>query len=81
MSLDKAIAIGVASNELSKQLTGTDQVCAKRSAVAVGTGMATGAMLGTGVAALSVVAAPITLPLAISAGIFAGVASLFGDRD
>lgn len=77
MSLDKAIAIGLASNEVSKKLTGTDEVCAKRSAVAIGTGVATGAMLGSGMVGLSIVAVPVTLPLAIGAGICAGVASLF----
>lgn len=77
MSLDKAIAIGLASNELSKKLTGTDEVCATRSAVAVGAGVATGAMVGGCVVGLSLVAAPVTLPLAIGAGFCAGVASLF----
>lgn len=81
MSIDKAVALGLSGNELSKTITGTDEVCASRTAVATGSGAALGAAtaggFAVGAAALGVASAPITVPLAVGAGIVAGIASLF----
>ena len=77
MSIEKAVELGIASNHVSKQLTGTSEVSAGRTLVAVSTGTVTGAIVGGSIATLAVTTAPITVPLAVGAGIFAGIASLF----
>jgi hypothetical protein len=81
MTIPQAIGIGIAGNEASKKLTGTDNVSVGRSTVAVGAGAAMGAVaagtITVGAAALGVAAAPIAIPLAIASGICAGIASLF----
>lgn len=81
MTLPQAVSIGVAGNEVSKKLTGTDEVSVGRSAVAVGAGATMGAVAaGTitiGAAAFGVAAAPIAIPLALAGGICAGIASFF----
>jgi hypothetical protein len=77
MSIEKAVELGVASNEASKRITGSSEVSAGRTLVAVSTGTAAGAIVGGSMATLAVTTAPITLPLAVGAGIFAGIASLF----
>lgn len=77
MSIDKAVGLGLVGNELSKKLTGTDEVSAGRSAVAT----SAGAILGSGVAVTAVAvgftSAPITVPLALASGACALVASWF----
>lgn len=81
MSFERAVGLGFAGNELSKKITGTDEVSAGRTAVATGTGAALGAVaagtITVGAAALGVASAPITVPLAVVGGLVAGVASLF----
>lgn len=81
MSIEKAITVGLVGNEISKQVTGTSEVSAGRTTVAVGAGAATGAVaagaITIGAAALGVAAAPIAIPLAVAGGIIAGIASLF----
>lgn len=81
MYIEKAATVGMIGNELSKKITGTSEVSAGRTAVAVCSGAATGAVaagtLTIGAVALGVAAAPIAVPLAIVGGVFAGIASLF----
>ncbi len=81
MSLYKVASIGVSGNELSKKITGSDEVSIGRTAVATGSGAAIGAVAGgtvaIGAVALGVAAAPVAVPLAVGGAIFAGIASLF----
>ena len=81
MSIGKAIAIGTFGNEISKKITGTEEVSAGRTIVATGSGAVLGAAAaGTitiGAAAVGIVAAPIAIPLAVGAALVAGIASLF----
>lgn len=81
MSIGKAVGIGLAGNEISKKIAGTDEVSAGRTTVAVGSGAAIGAVaagtIAVGAALVGVAAAPITVPLAIAGGVIAGIASLF----
>ncbi|MEI8209359.1 MAG: hypothetical protein WCG16_09155 [Methylococcales bacterium] len=82
MTIEKALLAGKAGNELSKKITGTSEVSAGRTAVAVGAGALTGSVMG-GAIAISVttvgatVAAPVVIPLAVASAVFAGVCSLF----
>ncbi|MEN9432515.1 MAG: hypothetical protein RLZZ422_104 [Pseudomonadota bacterium] len=82
MSIDKAIGVGLAGNEISKKITGTSEVSAGRTAVATGSGAALGAVAGgavaVGAAAVGIATAPVTIPLAVAGGVIAGIASLFG---
>lgn len=78
MTIKKAVAIGLSGNEVSKQLTGTNEVSLARTAVATGSGAVIGTLTsGAVTASLGVVAAPAAVPLAIAGGVIAGVASLF----
>ncbi len=43
MTIAQAVNAGITGEKLSRTLTGTDEVCAARSAVAAGTGAAMGA--------------------------------------
>ena len=77
MVLDKAITLGVAGNEISKQITGSSETSLGRTAVATTAGgvlggVATGALVITGVAA-----APVTVPLVVATAAVAGIMSLF----
>ena len=78
MVLDKALTLGVAGNEISKQITGSSEVSLGRTVVATTAGgvlggAATGALVVTGVVA----AAPITVPLVAATAVIAGVMSLW----
>ncbi|WP_419569592.1 hypothetical protein [Rheinheimera sp.] len=77
----KAFTIGVAANEMSKQITGTSETSASRTVVATGTGAAMGAVASGGIVVVasvaSVATAPITIPLTVGCAIVAGIASLF----
>ena len=75
--LDKAVSLGLSGNKVSKLVTGTSEVSAKRSAVATGTGAALGAAASTGMVAVGVATAPIAIPLVAAAGIVSFVASRF----
>ena len=81
MTIDKAVTVGMIGNEISKKITGTSEVSAGRTTVAVGAGAATGAVVGgaitVGVATLGVASAPIMIPLTIAGGMIAGICSLF----
>lgn len=81
MSIDKAVGVGLLGNELSKKITGTDEVSARRTAVAVSSGASAGAvaagLITVGATTLGVTTAPITIPLFVAGGIIAGIASLF----
>ncbi|MEZ8059743.1 hypothetical protein [Vibrio splendidus] len=77
MTIHKAVALGVAGNELSKQITGTDEVCPERTVVATGSGAALGAAASGALVVTGVAAAPIAVPLAVGAAMCAGIASLF----
>lgn len=81
MTIEKALAIGAAGNEISKKITGTDEVSAGRTVVAAGSGAALGAAaagtVAVGAAAIGVATAPITVPLAAAGALIAGVMSLF----
>jgi hypothetical protein len=79
MSIESAVTIGVTSNELSKQLTGSSETTPTRTIVAVGTGAAAGAVVSGSLVIASVAAAPVTMSLAVASGICAGIASLFDD--
>lgn len=77
----QAVNVGLAGNEISKRISGTHEVSAGRTAVAVGSGAALGAVtagtLSVGAVALGVASAPIAVPLAIAGGVISGLASLF----
>jgi len=84
--IEKSIAAGLAGNELSKKITGTEEVCTKRSVVATGAGASLGyvAAAGTttalstaGFTAAATMAAPVVVPAVILAGGVALALSLF----
>lgn len=86
MSLPQAVAAGLAGEKLSRVVTGTDEVCASRSAVATGAGALLGGVsAGTiavgasavGATALATAAAPIVVPVAVVAGAVGLIRSLF----
>ncbi|GGU54048.1 hypothetical protein GCM10009504_08700 [Pseudomonas laurentiana] len=81
MAIHKVVGIGLAGNEISKQITGSDEVSAGRTVVAAGSGAAIGAVaagtLAIGATAVGIATAPITVPLAVGGAIIAGIASLF----
>ncbi|HDR9166007.1 TPA: hypothetical protein QDB28_006494 [Burkholderia vietnamiensis] len=81
MTIEKAVSVGLLGNEISKKVTGTDEVSVGRTAVATGSGAALGAVaagtIAVGATALGVASAPITVPLAVAGGLIAGIASLF----
>jgi hypothetical protein len=78
MSIDKAINIGNAGNEMSKKITGTSEVSAGRTVVAAGSGAALGGIAAGTVAVVGgVAAAPIAIPLAAVGAVAAGIFSLF----
>ncbi len=86
MTIPQALAAGLAGDKLSRALTGTDKVSAGRSAVAT----ASSALLAGGVASTAVtvastvgltaaatVAAPLVIPVAVLAGAFGLIRSLW----
>jgi len=77
MSIDKAFALGLSGNEISKKITGTSEVSAGRSVVATGSGAALGAAATGALVVTGFASAPVVVPLAIASGIVGGVASLF----
>ena len=86
MTIDKAVITGLAGEQLSRKLTGTDEVSMGRSVVATGAGAALGAAAaGTvtvvastvGFTALAAATAPVTVPLAVASGAVALIRSLF----
>ena len=86
MSIPQAVAIGLTGEQLSRTLTGTDEVSAGRSFVATGAGallggVASGAVVvsatAVGFSALAAVAAPVVVPLAIASGAVSFIRSLW----
>ncbi len=81
MSIQKAVTVGLAGNELSKKIVGSDEVSVGRTFVATGSGAALGAVTAgavtIGAATVGFVAAPITVPLVVASAVVAGIASLF----
>lgn len=78
MSLNKAVTCGLVGNELSKQITGKCEASIGRTAVAVSSGAAAGAITsGAIIIGAGAVSAPVTVPLAVAGGVIAGIASLF----
>ena len=81
MTIDKALLAGKAGNDISKQITGTNEVSVGRTTVAVGAGAVTGGVVGGAItvaaAAAGIASAPVTIPFAVASAVFAGVYSLF----
>ncbi|MFL9895638.1 hypothetical protein [Paraburkholderia sp. RL17-381-BIF-C] len=84
--IDKALPAGLAGEKLSRTITGTDEVSARRSAIAAGSGAglgyltASGMAIGleaVGLATAATVAAPAIVPVALVAGGIALIRSLF----
>ncbi|ELV7510821.1 TPA: hypothetical protein P2Q98_004522 [Aeromonas veronii] len=83
MTIPQAVALGLSGNELSKEITGSDEVSVGRTVVAAGSGAVMGAAaagaITVGAAAVGIAAAPVTVPLAVASAVVAGIASLFDD--
>ncbi|WP_102385231.1 hypothetical protein BCU19_22630 (plasmid) [Vibrio cyclitrophicus] len=81
MSIDKAIAAGLAGNEVSKKITGMDDVSTGRTVVATGVGATIGAVTAgavtVGATAVGIAAAPVTVPLAVGGAVVGFISSLF----
>lgn len=79
MTIPQAVLLGVAANQLSKKIAGSDEVTAGRTAVAMGLGAGMGAATsGAVVLTVATAAAPVVLPLALATCVIAGIASRFG---
>lgn len=81
-----AITAGLRGEKLSRAITGTDEVCASRSAVATVSGAALGAASvgavaagasAVGATALVAAAAPVLVPVAVVAGAVGLIRSWF----
>jgi len=70
--MKNAIKIGYYGNKISKVVTDSDEVSVGRTVVATGTGVAMGTIV-----AVTVIGAPVTIPLAVAGGVIAGLFSLF----
>lgn len=77
MSVEKAVSLGIAGNEISKKITGTSGVSAGRSAVATAAGATLGASAAGALVVTGFISAPVTVPLAVAAGTVSFIASLF----
>lgn len=77
MSIDKAVACGLSGNEISKKITGTDEVSPERTVIATTAGATTGAVVSGALIVTGVAATPVVIPLAVASGVIAGIASLF----
>ncbi len=75
--IDKAIPAGLVGEKLSRVITGTNRVCAGRSAVAAGTGTGVGYLVGCG-AATCLKVAGMTTATTIGAPAAASVAAVAG---
>ena len=76
MNINKAIACGLAGNEVSKQITGTNDVSRTRTVVATSSGAALGIVMSGAAIGIGITTSPVTVPLALSSGVIAGIASL-----
>lgn len=86
MSFFAAVTTGLAGENLSRAITGTNKVSAGRSTVAAGAGAllggaATGAVAtgaaAAGLTALATAAAPVVIPVAVVSGAVALIRSLW----
>jgi len=77
MSVYKAVSLGISGNEVSKKISGTDEVSAGRTVLATASGAALATAASGALVVSGIVTAPVTIPLAVASGIVAGVASLF----
>ena len=78
MKTNNAIPLGLAGNELSKNITGSSDVSIGRTVIATSSGAVLGACAaGAVTVTIGAVSAPVTIPLAVASGLVAGVASLF----
>jgi uncharacterized membrane protein YphA (DoxX/SURF4 family) len=77
MTIIKAVAIGTTANEHSKQIVGSNEVSAGRTAVTTGTGVVLGEIAGGTLVIAGFAAAPVTVPLVILGGAASFIASLF----
>ena len=84
--IDKALPAGLAGEKLSRTISGSTVVSARRSTIATGSGAglgylaASGAAIGlkaAGLKAAATVVAPVIVPIAVLAGGIALVRSLF----
>lgn len=79
MTIQKAFALGLTGNELSKKIVGSDEVSVGRTVVATSTGAICGAATAGAIVVAGLATAPITVSLATGSAIVAGIASLFDD--
>lgn len=77
MTIEKAFGMGISANEMSKTVTGSEEVSVSRSTIATGTGVALGAASSGALVVAGVAAAPIVAPVALVSGGVALIASLF----
>jgi hypothetical protein len=81
MAIYKVLGIGLAGNEISKEIAGSNKVSAGRTAVAIGAGavmgMVTEGAIVVATSAISTTASPVIIPLALGGAVVAGIASLF----
>ena len=86
MAFFQAVTTGLAGEKLSRTITGTSEVSAGRSLVATGSGaliggVATGSVVvaasTVGLTALVATTAPLVIPVAVVAGVFSLVRSLW----
>lgn len=77
MTIEKAVSLGVAGNELSKVITGSSEVSLGRTVVSTGCGAAMGAAATGALVVAGVASAPVVVPLAIAAGAVSCIASWF----
>ena len=78
MSINNAITAGLAGNELSKKITGTDETSLGRTIVASGSGaVLSGGAVAVAAAGISVTAGAVVVPVAVAGAIVGGIASLF----
>lgn len=77
MNIKNAAALGLAGNEISKNIIGSSDVSPGRTAIATSSGAILGACAsGAVTVTLGAASAPVTIPLALASGLLAGVASL-----
>lgn len=86
MSIQQAAAIGIAADEMSKRIVGSDEVSAPRTAISTALGGASALIVteavvitagALGASALATAAAPIIIPLAVASAAFGFLKSLF----
>ena len=86
MTIIRALNAGMKGEKLSRTITGTSEVSADRSAIAVGSGAVLGGVTASavtsgataaGMTLLATATAPVVIPTAIASGVIAGILSLW----